>query len=77
MRNDNSHASVKNFVDIPGQCHQMIFCLQNGITPVWLAAEKGNNSAVRLLMDKEADITIADKVTSLTNEHVHVHVITL
>ena len=55
----------------------MIFCLQNGITPVWLAAEKGNNSAVRLLMDKEADITIADKVTSLTNEHVHVHVITL
>ena len=39
--------------------------LQNGITPVWLAAEKGNSSAVKLLMDNGADITIADKVTSL------------
>lgn len=43
----------------------MIFCLQNGITPVWLAAENGNINAVKLLMHKGANITIADKVTSL------------
>ena len=43
----------------------MIFCLQNGITPVWLAAEKGNSRAVKLLMNNGADITIADKVTTV------------
>ncbi|KAJ7390123.1 hypothetical protein OS493_027159 [Desmophyllum pertusum] len=33
-----------------------------GNTPVKLAAEKGNISVVKLLMEKGADITIADKV---------------
>ncbi len=40
----------------------VILLLQFGNTPMKLAAEKGNSDAVRLLMEKEADITIADKV---------------
>ncbi|KAJ7390127.1 hypothetical protein OS493_027163 [Desmophyllum pertusum] len=36
-----------------------------GNTPVKLAAEKGNIRAVKLLMEKGADITIADKVGCL------------
>lgn len=45
----------------------MIFCLQYGNTPVKLAAERGNRSAVGLLMEKGADVAIADNVSSLMN----------
>ena len=37
--------------------------LQYGNTPVKLAAEKENSEAVRLLIQKEADVTIADTVS--------------
>ena len=38
--------------------------LQYGNTPVKLAAEKGNSHAVRLLIEKGADVTIADSVSN-------------
>ena len=44
------------------ELHNFFFLLQYGNTPVKLAAEKGNISVVKLLMEKGADITIADKV---------------
>ena len=48
--------------------HIMMFCLQYGNTSVKLAAERGNSNAVRLLMEKGADVIIADNVsTSLLN----------
>ena len=40
----------------------IVFLLQYGNTPVKLAAEKGNSGAVRLLINKRADLTIADQV---------------
>ena len=43
----------------------MMFCLQYGNTSVKLAAEWGNSNAMKLLMEKEADVIIADHVSSL------------
>lgn len=44
--------------------HTLILLLQYGNTPVKLAAEKGNIGTVRLLMEKGAVVTIADKVSN-------------
>jgi len=41
-----------------------VLLLQFGNTPVKLATERGNIGAVRLLLKKKADITLADNVST-------------
>ena len=44
----------------------MIHLLQNRITPLYIASEKGHTSVVNLLLDKGAAVDLPDKVRMIS-----------